>query len=163
MLKSPASPDDSLSEHLMVYYWRGQLTFEGKDGLLENFYTQASDGVRGHAMWFVGRSVAGSQDAAPPEGFERLKNLMELRLRVIEQNAATAPFTKELAAFGWWFTADKLDDEWSLEMLLKVLHRTKTIDGGMDVVKMLAGLSSRHPVAGVACLILIASSYHDNW
>jgi hypothetical protein len=163
MLKSPASPDDSLSEHLMVYYWRGQLTFEGKDGLLENFYTQASDGVRGHAMWFVGRSVAGSQDAAPPEVFERLKNLMELRLRVIEQNAATAPFTKELAAFGWWFTADKLDDEWSLEMLLKVLHRTKTIDGGMDVVKMLAGLSSRHPVACVACLDLIVQGDRDNW
>jgi hypothetical protein len=163
ILKSPASPDDRLSEHLMVYYWRGQLTFEGKDRLLEDFYTQASDRVRGHAIWFVGRSVAGWDDAAPPEVFERLRGLMERRLRVTEQNAAAAPSTKELAAFGWWFTADQLGDDWSLGMLLKVLHRTKTIAGGMDVVKMLAGLSSRHPVACVACLDLMVQGDRDNW
>ena len=163
MLKSPASPDNSLSEHLMIYYWRGQLTFDGKDQLLENFYTQASDSVRRHAMWFVGRSVAGWGEAAPPEVFERLRSLMERRLRATEQNTSAAPFTKELAAFGWWFTADKFADEWSLGMLLKVLHITKTIDGGMDVVKTLAGLSSRHPVECVACLALIVEGDRDNW
>jgi hypothetical protein len=44
------------------------------------------------------------------------------------------------AGFGWWFTADKFGDAWSLGMLLKVLRLTKEIDGGMDVVKLLAEL-----------------------
>jgi hypothetical protein len=162
-MKSPASPDDSLSEHLMVYYWRRQLTFEGKDRLLEDFYTHASDGLRGHAVWFVGRSVAGWDDAAPPEVFERLRSLMERRLRGAEQNASAAPFTKELASFGWWFTADKFGDEWSLGMLLNVLRLAKRIDGGMDVVKTLAGLSSQHPVGCVSCLDLMVQGDRDNW
>jgi hypothetical protein len=154
-MKSPASPDDSLSEHLMMYYWRGQLTLDGKDRLLEDFYTHASDGVRGHAMWFVGRSVAGWDDTAPPEVFERLRGLMERRLRVVEQSASVAPFAKELAGFGWWFTADKFGDEWSLGTLLKVLCLTKKIGGGMDVVKLLAELASQHPFECVTCLDLM--------
>jgi hypothetical protein len=162
-MRSPASPDDSLADHLMAYYWREQLTFEGKDRLLEDFYAHASDSLRGHAMWFVGRSVAGWDDAAPPEVFERIRSLMERRLRVAEQDSSAAPFTKELAAFGWWFTADKFGDEWSLGMLLKILRLTKTIDGGMDVVKMLAGLSSQHPVECVACLDLMVQGDRDNW
>jgi hypothetical protein len=48
-------------------------------------------------------------------------------------------------------------------MLLKVLQLTKTIDGGMDVVKTLAGLSSRHPAECVACLHLIVEGDRDNW
>jgi hypothetical protein len=162
-MQSPASPDDRLSEHLMVYYWRGQLTFEAKDRLLEDFYTHASDSVRGHAMWFVGRSVAGWEDAAPPEVFARLRSLMERRLRAVEQSASAAPFVKELGGFGWWFTAEKFGEAWSLGMLLEVLRLTKKIDGGMDVVKLLAGLSSQHPVECVACLDLMVQGDRDDW
>ena len=162
-MKSPASPDDSLSEHLMAYYWRGQPTFEGNDRLLEDFYKHASDSVCAHAMSYIGRSVAGWDDASPPEVFERLRNLIERRLRVAEQSASAAPFAKELAAFGWWFTSAKFGDAWSLGMLLKVLRLTKTIDGGMDVAKLLAELSSHHPVECVACLDLMVQGDRDNW
>ena len=75
-----------------------------------------------------------------------MRSLMERRLRVVEQSASAAPFTKELAGFGWWFTADKFGDEWSPGMLLKVLRLAKKIEGGMDVVKLLAELSSQYPV-----------------
>jgi hypothetical protein len=162
-MQSPASPEGSLADHLMAYYWRGHLTLEGKDRLLEDFYTHASDSVRGHAMWFVGRSVAGWDDAAPPEVFERLRNLMERRLRVAEQNDSSVPFAKELGGFGWWFTADKFGDAWSIGMLLKVLRLTKAIDGGMDVVKLLAELASQYPVECVACLDLMVQGDRDNW
>lgn len=162
-MSSPASPADSLADHLMVYYWRGHLTFEGKDQLLEDFYAHASDSARGHAMWFIGRSVAGWDDTAPQEVFERLRSLMERRLHAIEQSVSPAPFAKELAGFGWWFTADKFGDAWSLGMLLKVLRLTKEIEGGMDVVKLLAELAAQYPLECVACLGLMVQGDRDNW
>jgi hypothetical protein len=162
-MSSPASPEDSLADHLMAYYWRGHLTLEGEDRLLESFYAHASDSVRGHAMWFIGRSVAGWDDTAPKEIFERLRSLMERRLHVVEQSVSPAPFAKELAGFGWWFTADKLSDSWSLGMLLKVLRLTREIEGGMDVVKLLAELAAQYPLECVACLDLMIQGDRDNW
>ena len=89
--------------------------------------------------------------------------LFPRRLRVVEQSTSVAPFAKELAGFGWWFTADKFGSQWSLGMLLKVLRLTKKIDGGMNVVKLLAELSSQHPVECVACLDLMVQGDRDNW
>jgi hypothetical protein len=114
-------------------------------------------------MWFIGRSVAGWVDTAPQEVFERLRSLMERRLHVVEQCVSLAHFTKELAGFGWWFTADKFGDAWSLRMLLKVLRLTKEIEGGMDVVKLLAELAARYPLECVACLDLMVQGDRDNW
>lgn len=58
----PRSPEDSLAEHLLVYYWLGKLEFGGEDRLLDDFYARASGDVRGHAIWFIGTSVAGWKD-----------------------------------------------------------------------------------------------------
>jgi hypothetical protein len=163
MMRSPESPEDRLADHLIAYYWRGHISFDGKDQLLDDFYTHASEGVRGHAMWFIGRSVGGWGDAAPKEVFDRLRVLMERRLNLAEQSVLIAPYVKELAGFGWWFTSEKFGDEWSLKMLLKVLRLTKKIEGGMDVVKVLAELSSRFPLECVACLDLMVQGDRDNW
>jgi len=88
---------------------------------------------------------------------------MERRLRTAEQSASVTPFQKELAGFGWWFTADKFGDEWSLRTLLRVLRLTKQIEGGMDVVKLLAHLSSRYPLESVVSLDLMVQGDRENW
>jgi hypothetical protein len=163
MMRSPESPECRLADHLIAYYWRGNISFEGKDRLLEDFYTHASESVRGHAMWFIGRSVGGWDNAAPKEVFDRLRSLMERRLNVAEQSASITPYIKELAGFGWWFTSEKFDDEWSLKMLLKVLRLTKKVEGGMDLVKVLAGLSPQFPFECVACLDLMIQGDRDEW
>jgi hypothetical protein len=163
MMRSPASPDESLADHLMAYYWRGHLTFEGEDRLLEDFYARASDSLRGHAMWFIGRSASGWDEAAPPEVLERLRSLMKRRLTAAEQSGSPAAFTRELASFGWWFTSDKFDDAWSIGILLRVLRLTKKIEGGMDVVKLLAELCPEYPIECVACLGLMVEGDRDQW
>jgi hypothetical protein len=162
MMQAHASPEDSLSDHLMVYYLRGQLTFEGKDRLLEEFYARASETVRAHVMWFVGRSIPGLDDA-PPEVFERLKSLMEHRLRVAEQSDSPASFKKELAGFGWWVNAKKMDRAWTIGILLRVLRLTKAIDAAMEVVKTLSELAAEFPLASVTCLDLLVQGDKDNW
>lgn len=163
MMRSPESPESRLADHLIAYYWRGNIAFESKDRLLEDFYTRAPESVRGHAMWFIGRSVGGWDDAAPKEVFDRLRSLMERRLRIAEQSASITPYAKELAGFGWWFTSEKFDDEWSLKILLSVLRLTKKIEGGMDVVKVLAGLSPQFPLECVASLDLMIQGDRDEW
>jgi hypothetical protein len=162
-MRSPASPENSLADHLLAYYWRGQLTFEGEDRLLEEFYLRASDSVRGHSMWFIGRSLAGWDATAPAEVLERLRNLMERRLRAAEQSASPAPFARELAGFGWWFTSDKLGDDWSLGVLLRVLRLTKRIEDTMDAAKLLAELCPRHPIECIVCLDLMIQGDREGW
>jgi hypothetical protein len=76
MMRHPGSPEDRLSEHLLIYYWLGSIEFGSVDGLIESFYATASDVLRGHAMWFVGTSVFRWDDAAPAQVFDRLKTLV---------------------------------------------------------------------------------------
>lgn len=88
---------------------------------------------------------------------------MDRRFNVAEQSSSIAPFVRELAGFGWWFTSEKFGEEWTLKMLLKVLRLTKKIEGGMDVIKALAETSSRYPLECVACLDLMVQGDRDNW
>src|SRR5262249_7641773 len=89
---SAKSPEDSLAEHLMVFYWLGALDLGVEDHLLDEFYLNASDHVRGHAVWFVGISIAGWQDEAPPEVFPRLQALFDRRLQQATHAAAARDF-----------------------------------------------------------------------
>lgn len=163
MMRHPESPEDRLAEHLMVYYWRGNLGFGGEDRLLDGFYAQAPDELRGHAMWFIGRSVSSWDDGAPPEAFERLRDLMERRLKSAGQAAAVTVFAKEMANFGWWFTSKKFDDRWSIETLLGTLQLTKKTEAEMDVVKRLAELCPRYPTECVSCLGLMIEGDREHW
>jgi hypothetical protein len=161
--RSHGSPVDSLADHLMAYYWRDHLRFEGTDRLLADFYALAPDSVRGHASWFVGRSLPGWNDDAPPEVFERLRNLMDRRLDAAERSATPEIFTKELASFGWWFTANKLGEEWSIRTLLRALRLTKKISDEMDVIKILETLCQRFPRECIECLTLMVEGDRDQW
>jgi hypothetical protein len=151
----PGRPDESLAEHLMEYYWWGNLQFGGEDQLLDSFYARAPDELRGHAMWFIGRSVSSWGDETAPEVFERLRNLMERRLKLAAQAPSAQPCAKELANFGWWFTSKKFDERWSMETLLATLRLTKKAELDMDVVKRLAELCSVFPAECVSCLGLM--------
>ena len=157
------SPEDRLAEHLMVYYWLGKLDVGGEDGLLDGFYGVASDGLRGHAMWFVGTSISKWNDEAPPEIFERLRELLQRRLEVAQQAASAESFTKELSNFGFWFTSKKFDERWCIETLLATLQLTRKTQAEMEVVKQLAARCPQYPVECVTCLRLMVEGDTDRW
>jgi hypothetical protein len=163
MTLHPGRPDESLAEHLMVYYWWGNLQFGGEDQLLDSFYARAPDELRGHAMWFMGQSVSSWENDAAPEAFERLRNLMERRLKLAAQAPSAQPCAKELANFGWWFTSKKFDERWSMETLLSTLRLTKKAEPEMDVVKRLAELCSDLPAECVSCLGLMVEGDREHW
>ena len=161
--RRPVSPEDRLVEHLMVYYWLEKLKFGAEDGLLDEFYAVAPDGVRGHAMWFVGTSVSRWGDEAPAEAFERLRQLFQRRLEVARQAASPETFTKELSNFGYWFTSEKFEERWSIETLVATLQLTTKTQAEMDVVKLLAERCPRYPVECVACLRLMVEGDSERW
>lgn len=163
MMRHPASPEDRLAEHLMVYYWLGTLEFGSADGLLDRFYAAAPDKLRGHATWFIGTSVSHWDEGAPPQVYERLEKLVERRLEIARQAANLADFVNELANFGWWFVSKKFDERWSLETLLTVLRVTRKAEGEMDVVKLLAARCARYPVECVNCLRLMIEGDRERW
>ena len=160
LLGSPASPLDSLADHLMTYYWRGDIEF---GGLIDDFYTEAPDQLRGHAMWFTGRSVSGWDNNAPPQVFERLQSLMERRLELAETSASPDTFAKELANFGWWFTSSKFSDRWSIETLLRTLRLTEKTEDEMNVVKCLAELCPKYPIECLSCFRLMVEGDRERW
>jgi hypothetical protein len=163
MMHHPASPEDRLAEHLMVYHWLGSLDFGSADGLLDGFYAVAPDELRGHATWFVGTSISHWDDAAPAEVFERLRQLIERRLDAAKQAASPEMFVKELANFGWWFAFQKFEERWSMETLLATLQITKKVEGEVDVVKLLAERCPRYPVECVTCLRLMVEGDRERW
>ena len=161
--RRPVSPEDRLVEHLMVYYWLEKLKFGGDDGLLDEFYAMAPDGVRGHAMWFVGTSVSRWGDEVPAAVFETLRKLFQRRLQAAQQAAAPEAFIKELSNFGYWFTSEKFDERWSIETLLASLQLTRKTQAEMDVVKLLAERCPQYPVECVACLRLMVEGDSERW
>jgi hypothetical protein len=160
---SVKSPEDSLAEHLMAYYWYGALDFGGADHLLDEFYAHASNDIRGHAIWFVGVSVAGWGDEAPPETFARLQNLYTRRLEAAKNAPTTDDFRSELENFGHWFTSEKFQENWSIQTLLAALRLFKKTLPEMDVVKRLDQICPRYPVECVSCLRLIIEGDKDGW
>ncbi len=160
---SVRSPEDSLAEHLMVYYWLGAVDFGGADELLDKFYAQASNHVRGQAIWFVGTSVASWNDEAPPEVFAKLQRLFMKRLEAATSAPSADDFSSELTNFGHWFTSEKFEESWSIRTLLAVLRLSKKILPEMDVVKHLSEICPRYPAECVACLRLIIEGDKEGW
>jgi hypothetical protein len=157
------SPENALAEHLMSYYWQGALEFGGADPLLDDFFALASDRVRGHAIWYVGISVAGWKDEAPSEVYGKLQDLFGRRLEAARTTASPEAFSAELSNFGYWFTSQKFDEGWALETLFATLQLSKKTASEMDVVKRLSDLCLRHPVECVSCLRLMIEGDKEGW
>jgi hypothetical protein len=131
----------SLAEHIMVFFWRGLLTLEEEP--LVSFYRYAPVSIRAHALEFIGRTLSNTPEPTP-EVVERLKQLWGSRLDAADET------DEELASFGWWFSSDRLPQEWGLEQLSTVLERVGHIEGEPEVAKSLARLATDRPAEVMA-------------
>jgi hypothetical protein len=143
--------DHHLAQHLMTFYWRGKINFDD-DGLLATFWQRANIGARSHAIEFIGRSLANTKDEIPRDISARFKLLWERRLGLAKGARNPKEYQDELAAFGWWFIAGKLEHDWEIAQLKEVLLVAKKIDPDSMVVEQLAALASAMPREAVECL-----------
>lgn len=156
-----ADPGERLAEHLMFFYWRGKLAIDDPGGLLNRFWSQAPDSIRGHALDFIGRKFENIQGPVPPEILERLKFLWVSRLAIAKESPAS--HKKEIAAFGWWFISGKFEDSWIMSQLVEALKISSKIDISESVVEKLASLSQQMPNETVKCLDFLVTGDRDGW
>jgi hypothetical protein len=155
-LRSPRDPDGFLARHLMILLWRGTVSFGDPDGILETFYTRASDTLRARAAGFVGRELRRREGQVPPQQLARLEDLWERRLASAAEDREK-PATEELGAFAWFFLSGKFDETAALERLDRALDLGA--DVGRDTYSVVAGLADaapRHPGLAVKCVDKIA-------
>lgn len=158
----PANPDERLAEHLMAFYWRGKLSLDKPDELLERFYSKSPDHLCAHALDFVGRSLHKTEEEVSPEILDRLQRLWEHRFKTIKNDKIPDSHTAELSAFGWWFASGKFDDNWSIKQLEEILEITGQIGREHWVFDRLEVLAPKLPNSVVKCLRIIIEGEEED-
>ncbi len=153
--QSGRDPEDRLTEHLMMLYGRGKLTFEDEDNLLSRFYEVAPGDVRGHAIWFFGRDLIDMKETIPSDVMERLKNLWLRRIEEARSTESKAAYVSELSFFGGWFASGKFDDFWALTQLRDALQVSGSAQPYHSVLERLAEVAPIFPDLAVECLMLL--------
>ena len=154
-------PDEKLAEHLMVFCWRGKLALE--DPLLTAFWERATDALRAHALGYVGRSLEQTTEKIPMEVLDRLNQLWTVRVARAKQSQSPTDFTKEMAAFGWWFVSDKFEVAWAIAQLSESLQLVHQTDPEHMVLEHLAKAVEKHPMKSAKCLRIIAEWDREGW
>lgn len=166
---APAEPDrlpgvraegrlqqESLAEHLVILYGRGDLEATGQGAVLDLFFKRADPSLRRHAHWAAAHSIRhrdedgseGPEFEVPPEVLDRFQALWESRVRQLPNDPS---IREELPAFGSWFAAARFDDDWALGQLESVLEQgrvgsTEPLQYEPGVMRRLAQLATAHPV-----------------
>lgn len=146
-------PGEGLADHLLSFYWRGLLGFDQEDDLLVIFYAHASDSLRAHGMWAIGRALLESKTPPPAEVLARWQQFWEWRLSVVRNDPAAN--RQELNGFAWWLIADKFDVDWALAQVSEVLRVVDSVEHETMISEYLAKVSARKPLEAVTILSLL--------
>jgi hypothetical protein len=143
----------------MGLYWWGTLKL--KDDLMQKFLEKAPEKVRGHAMHSLGYAVYSEKQGIAPDTLGRVKELFEVRLHTAENATDKGLYRLELAAFSWCFASDKFDQNWKLNILLRILRTTGRVEVPHLAVEQLVELSKTKPGECVECLSLLTVGLED--
>ncbi len=146
-------PGEGLADHLLSFYWRGLLRFDREEDLLVIFYGHASDHLRAHGMWAIGRALGESKVNPSVEVLARWQKFWEWRLSVIRQDPAAN--LQELNGFTWWLISDKFDADWALGQMVEVLGAADSIEHETLISEYLAKVSAQKPLEAVNILGLL--------
>lgn len=147
-------PLQHFGSHIMLLYLRSIIEINTADNLLQRFFENATDELRGAAIGGVGQ-IFQNDDTLKRETIERAQLLWEYRLAIIKAAADPSSFSEEVGSFAWWVVCEKFDDAWTLAQLKEALIIAKDIDVDFMVVKRLAVLSDKFPIQCIECLQMI--------
>ncbi len=156
------SEDERLTQHLMVFYWRGKLALD--DELIVEFWNTADAKSRQFALDFIGRSLLSDNSVLPVEAQTQLKALWDQRLTVAETAADKVEYAGEMSAFGWWFASGDFDDLWSCEQYLRALEIGEPrTNADHYIAKRLVELVKTFPVAVIKILGKLTLGDRHTW
>jgi hypothetical protein len=152
---------EGLAEHLMTFYWRGKISLDDPNGLINRFWIKASNRARGYAMEFLGESLRNTKETIAPEILMRLKSYWERRLEAAKEAPDLCKF--EMAAFGHWFVSGKFEDDWAIQQLESALNIAGETYPDDVVVEQLATLALTTPLEAIHCLEAIVEGDKEGW
>jgi len=119
--------------------------------------------IRRRAITFVA-DVFRENEEVPEAHADFLRSLIEARLTASENAAKQGKPSPEWQAFGWFFAAKSLDDDWLLSQLERVLALTGgVIDPDFHVFERLPGIAQKQPERAVKCLRAIIEANREGW
>jgi transcriptional regulator with XRE-family HTH domain len=141
----------NVTGHLLGLYEYSYLDLHDETGLIDAIFARAQPALCKHLLAERGRHLLNSTEPLPQAQQRRLADLWEWRLDRLE-DAGGSEDPQEAGAFGWWFGSGKLDDEWAIKQLGRVLEINPHIDLEERVVERLAALVDEFPEQCVLCL-----------
>lgn len=157
----PSEPTERLAEHLMVYYWWGELALDSQ--LLHNFWIKAEKNLRGHAISFIGRNLYDTSGNIPNEIIKRLMALWENRVDEAKKSKKVESFSEEFKSFGWWFASGAFQSHWSLDQLEGVLRLFGEVEADHLVIERLVTVVTEHPARVVSVLGSMIEGDRKGW
>ena len=153
------TPDESLAQHLILYFGRGLIGLE--DGsLIDSLFKQAPDEVRAHAIRFVGNTF---DITVPEDTLERMKGLWDWRWDAINKAEDHACHVMELAEFGTWVSTGAFNSKWVIDRLSAILQLTGKVIANEEMVKQLAKIVKKFPREVVEIYRAMVASEPEYW
>ena len=160
--KTVFNPEQNLAEHLMIYYWHGELKLGSDDNLISQLFAKAPVNLRGYALAFIGRILDNAKTPIEQNVIERLKKLWQWRITIILISENSEEYSEEFSQFTWWFTSGKFDDEWAISQLHAVLKLNAKIDRRFKkVVEKFVELLDQYPYKIIECFGLIIANLQN--
>jgi hypothetical protein len=158
--KYPQAPKERLAEHILWLYGWGRIGLD--DPLFIEFFAKAPDAISGHAFHQIGFAIY-HETKPVPEVIERFKALWDQRLATAKATRERHAHLTELTAFGWWFSSDWLDRDWSLTKLVEVLKITGKVEVDHLAVQRLAKIAADRSTESVECLSLLVDGAKEGY
>lgn len=147
-----------LSEHLMIYFWRGKLDDDKGRALLRKFWVKAPARTRGNAIRFLGNTLEDRSLEISAERLEQLLGIWNDRLAADSSDKA-----EELSYFGSWFVSGRFPAAWSLGKLRETVAHARSLKDREDVFGALPSTASAEPLLTAELLRDLINISKDPW
>jgi hypothetical protein len=142
---------DRLADYLLVLFLWNALP----DDLLQQFWQQATGGVRRHAMWFVGKEVSRPTSEVPDHVKARALTYWESRLAEAIKSDHPNAYRQELGVISQWCFHGQVDEAWLCEQLILMLRAGFAPSDAYSVVEWLGEVAQRHVDRAAEVLALL--------
>jgi hypothetical protein len=147
-----------LAEHLMIFFWRGKLAGEAGKDLLAKFWSNAPVRARGHAVWFLGRTLKDTSIEVSPDLMEQFQALWDSRL-----GAEAEDKSEELSYFGSWLASGRFPPAWSLQKLRETLAQSRALKDREAVFEALPSVAASEPLLTIQALRDLIDTTKEPW
>lgn len=155
--------EKNLVNHIIQFYWRGLIELHDKNEILKQFFDNASDYLKQHVWFYVGRSFSEAENKIPNTIVERTKKLWIYRKSYYLNKGFQKVEILELEYFGWLFISGKFEKEWAINELVEALKICYSIDPANETIKLLSEYSKKYTKQSMECLDIIIRNQVNDW